>query len=408
MSDESKIKIELPKEHEFRFDVPQNSTISLKQQLVEGTAEYFGTELALGVAYQFDNEKGAIFTWYPGCVLELVGNCKHYISSETMMKEYLNIHNILQQNRTTALNEKKRGPRVMMVGPTDAGKSTLSRILCNWAARRGSQTIFVDVDVGQGSITIPGMVAAQEMTQPTPIGRVEYTASNPLSYFYGAVTPSENIPLYKNQVENLARDIDARCDDNEGAVRSSGLIVNTCGWVEGPGYQLILHAIDTFKCDILLVIGHPQVYEDLNRTYGSRGVNVIQLPRSSGVSKRDQGYRRKARTEKIKHYFHGLSEDLTPHTVTLDFKDVVILKVTPSTQKGTRLMEITPSGEVTHCILGVTYHATSMENVLSNNLAGFLYVSEVNVEKQKITFSSPSPGPFPSSYLLMNSLRWLK
>jgi len=37
----------------------------------------------------------------------------------------------------------------MVVGPTDVGKSTVCRLLLNYAARLGRGPIFVDLDVGQ-------------------------------------------------------------------------------------------------------------------------------------------------------------------------------------------------------------------------------------------------------------------
>ena len=37
----------------------------------------------------------------------------------------------------------------MIVGPTDVGKSTLCKILCNYAAKINRFPILVDLDVGQ-------------------------------------------------------------------------------------------------------------------------------------------------------------------------------------------------------------------------------------------------------------------
>ena len=42
----------------------------------------------------------------------------------------------------------------MVVGPTDVGKSTLTRLLCNYAARLGRAPLFVDLDVGQVHVFI--------------------------------------------------------------------------------------------------------------------------------------------------------------------------------------------------------------------------------------------------------------
>lgn len=49
----------------------------------------------------------------------------------------------------------------MIVGPTDVGKSTLCRILLNYAVRLGRRPIYVDLDVGQGSISIPGTIGEE-------------------------------------------------------------------------------------------------------------------------------------------------------------------------------------------------------------------------------------------------------
>ncbi len=40
-------------------------------------------------------------------------------------------------------------PQVLVVGPVDVGKSTVCRLLLNYAVRMGRQPCFVDLDVGQ-------------------------------------------------------------------------------------------------------------------------------------------------------------------------------------------------------------------------------------------------------------------
>lgn len=70
---------------------------------------------------------------------------------------YLNAHYALETMREKAEQEltksepnlNARGPCIMIAGPMDVGKSTLSRILCNYAVREGKTPIFVDLDLGQ-------------------------------------------------------------------------------------------------------------------------------------------------------------------------------------------------------------------------------------------------------------------
>ena len=47
-----------------------------------------------------------------------------------------------------------------MAGRTDSGKSTLCRILASYAVRLDRTPIFVDTDVGQCSVSIPGCITA--------------------------------------------------------------------------------------------------------------------------------------------------------------------------------------------------------------------------------------------------------
>ena len=58
-----------------------------------------------------------------------------YVAKQTPMMTYVNIHAALEQLRNQATEQKGRGPRIMITGPTDVGKSTLCRILVNYAVR---------------------------------------------------------------------------------------------------------------------------------------------------------------------------------------------------------------------------------------------------------------------------------
>lgn len=81
-----------------------------------------------------------------------------------------------------------QGPRVIVAGPTDSGKSTLCRMLLSWAAKRGWKPTYVDLDIGQGSISLPGSIGATPVEMP-----IDPVEGNPLEmpmvYFYGHTTP---------------------------------------------------------------------------------------------------------------------------------------------------------------------------------------------------------------------------
>ena len=96
------------------------------------------------------------------------------------MDQYINIHDVLQGQRDVCKSNAMKktdgpsstetpAPRVLLAGPTDSGKSTICKILTNYAVRCGSSPLFVDLDIGQGSLTVPGCVAACGVEHPVDV-----------------------------------------------------------------------------------------------------------------------------------------------------------------------------------------------------------------------------------------------
>ena len=48
----------------------------------------------------------------------------------------------------------------MVVGPPDSGKTTTAKILAAYAVRLDRTPIYVDLDVGKGSMAVPGTICA--------------------------------------------------------------------------------------------------------------------------------------------------------------------------------------------------------------------------------------------------------
>lgn len=151
--------VEIARECEYRFEVASNEKLTLK--LKSGSAEIFGVELAIDNEYTFQEQKVAVYTWY-GCTLETQGVADvAYTSDETPMNSYINLHAQLQKRRELArVTPDAHGPRVLVTGPADSGKSTLTQILINYALRLDENPTLVDLDPSQGWLSIPGTIAA--------------------------------------------------------------------------------------------------------------------------------------------------------------------------------------------------------------------------------------------------------
>ncbi|XP_043726182.1 protein CLP1 homolog [Telopea speciosissima] len=418
-------QVKLDKECELRVEVGIESPLRLR--LLTGTAEIFGTELPPEIWLTFPPRlKFAVFTWY-GATIELDGITEtDYTADETPMISYVNVHAILEGRRnrakasSTSDSDSSQGPRVIVVGPTDSGKSTLSKMLLSWAAKQGWKPTFVDLDIGQGCITVPGCIAATPIEMP--IDPVEgIPLEMPLVYFFGHTTPSVNAELYKVLVKELSQTLEKQFSGNAEA-RAAGMVINTMGWIEGVGYELLLHAIDTLNANVVLVLGQEKLCSMLKDVLRNKPhVDVVKLQRSGGVVSRNAKVRQKARSYRIREYFYGIANDLSPHSNLVSFSDLFVYRIGGGPQAPRsalpigaepaadpmRLVPVNINRDLIHLVLAVSY-AKEPDQIISSNIAGFIYITDIDIPRKKITYLAPSAGDLPSRYLIVGTLTWIE
>nr|CAD7574586.1 unnamed protein product [Timema californicum] len=431
-------EFKLDSDCELRFEVEsKNEKVTL--ELKNGMAEIFGTELVKGKSYHFTTgAKIAVFTWQ-GCTLELRGKIDvNYIAKETPMPGwvvsrdtdtmldrcvgeqenwsssvqtlqrniiprqgplnsplfactqpapqimYLNVHAALEQLRRSAEAGNTRGPITMVAGPTDVGKSTFCRLLLNYAVRMGRRPILVDLDVGQGQISVPGTIGALLVERPANVEE-GFSQQAPLVYHYGHASAGSNLALYNMLVSRLSEVVSERMQANRKA-NASGVIINTCGWVKGEGYKQLTHIAQAFEIDLIVVLDQERLYNELVRDMPTF-VKVVFLPKSGGVVERSQGTRAEGRDGRVREYFYGLRTPLYPHSFDVWFSDTKIYKVgapalpdscMPLGMKAednmTKLVAVSPGPNLLHHLLAVSFAASTEEDVITTNVAGFICV----------------------------------
>ncbi|CAD5113262.1 DgyrCDS2440 [Dimorphilus gyrociliatus] len=388
-----KVEYDLQAHSELRFEVEVNEPIQL--ELLEGTAEIYGSELVKGCVYKFyRGRKVAVFT-----------------AKETPMVLYVNVHAGLEQMRDQAAEQKSRGPRIMLAGPTDVGKSTICKMLVSWAARLKRTPILVDLDVGQPDLSIPGTIGASVIETPVDIEE-GYNLSGPLIFHFGHITPQNNIDLYKVLISRLAEAVSMRAQNIE-QTNYSGVVINTCGWVRDGGYRSIVHAAGAFEVDVVVVLDQERLYSELLRDM-PEFVKVIMLQKSGGVVERTRTVRETTRDKKIYEYFYGTREQaLYPHTFEVQWSSVKFFKIggpdlpesmlpvgiTLADNK-TKVVSVTPSRNLMYHVCSVSTANTEKE-IIQSNAAGFVVITQIDINKESVTLLSPSPGPLPFPYLLV-------
>jgi len=355
-------------ETELRCEVSSQEILSV--QITEGTAEIFGAELALNKEYNFCGRNLAIFTWY-GCKLtteisplvtgqsSMAGGsvASHlYVASDSPMISYINTHIQLEARRDVALANNEKGPRILVVGQPDSGKTTMTKLLSNYALRLDRKPVLVDLDVDQGLNSMPGSMSAIPLLKSCI--SVDADCSNtttPLIYSYGHANPKENFAYYKHSVYTLAKRVRERLA-NDPEANASGLVIDTCAWVDGSvaaasntslssaeSLNLIKFIANVFEVDIVLVMGADKLYSTLSSEVSNVAINtgtegasslaavhdsinksaitdgdeavllqnrstvVVKLFKSGGCVVRSAEARRESRRRAIHEYFYGKS-----------------------------------------------------------------------------------------------------
>lgn len=104
------------------------------------------------------------------------------------MQTYANVHLALEQMRVRALravhgsppssddegssNANPDPPRVLILGPANSGKTTVSKILINYAVRTGQEWTPMLVNTDPGEVNLYSLRSCPLLTRATDICRV--------------------------------------------------------------------------------------------------------------------------------------------------------------------------------------------------------------------------------------------
>ena len=161
------------------------------------------------------------------------------------------VRNVLKQ-------EKKR---IIIIGPSNSGKSTLSLYMANVFISHGLRPLLIDADVGQGDLAPPTCLGAAVMNFPeVDLWKVKTNCTN----FIGGIQP---VGYESKIISNIRRQLDT-------SLKHDLSIINTDGYIKGNG---LIHKIDLLKKiqpDCIIYLGGPNMDRNLMELFSHLPTNL--------------------------------------------------------------------------------------------------------------------------------------
>lgn len=234
----------------------------------------------------------------------------------------------------------------MLCGPKGAGKSTFATLLTNgilsMQRKEFTGIAFLDLDPGQPEYSVPGqlslLIIKGHNFGPPFVHSMSTAVSKVVrAHSIGAVTPGMDSELYLRCVLNLLKHYRSMLETQPRLA----LIINTPGWVQGTGLELLLGIMKASRPDKILYmseLGPKETVMALEEA--AKRTPIIKLPSQTKTS----AARTAAglRTMQMISYFHSNIDELGRQAWS------------PTPLTASRPLEITYSG-VESGILGLLF-----------------------------------------------------
>jgi polynucleotide 5'-hydroxyl-kinase GRC3/NOL9 len=138
---------------------------------------------------------------------------------------------------------------ILVTGPTDAGKTTLSTCIMNQAINRGLRPAIIDADVGQGDLAPPAAIGCGVVERQIFELRDVFTK---YIEFVGNTNPSGYHRLISRSVRRLYNRLKKEKGDS-GKVNM--IVINTDGYVTGEGLSGKIAIANKLKPDVIICLG---------------------------------------------------------------------------------------------------------------------------------------------------------
>lgn len=214
---------------------------------------------------------------------------------------------------------------VIIIGCTDSGKSSLTKYLCKRFVEDKLTVSFVDADVGQSTLGLPGTISTKTFHNEKDIEDFSFERMS----YVGTLNPATNIPLIIKATKFITA---------IGKENSPLILLDTSGLVTGEiGKNLKISKINAIKPNYIIALQREKELEHILELISS--IRIRRLKVSHMVRTRKREERINYRKKKFEDYFNkqNLEEYIVFQKKTKFFYKGQLLNIIKSTDflKGT-------------------------------------------------------------------------
>ena len=452
----------IPQGSQWKIKLINDAKVTVR--VISGIAEIFGTELATDVEYHFQNWCFSIFAveethleWKSADLQQ--DDVRQDIQPNLTAHILYNLHFTLEKIRYSSYT----GPRVMVIGEKNSGKTSLARTLCSYANKdRAYQPLYINLDPTNAVFSPPGCLTATPVSdildpqlaiwgQSMTSGATEFHPKQPLVKNYGLETIAENYDYYTHAVKQLARSVGERFQADP-IVQRSGCIIDTPPLSSlSENLNELLLCISEFGVTFVVLLAG--TFDDKGEDSGDHVVSetteevglepkerkpsgkdlldkvekilrpyvgdfLVKIPCLSGRVDVDDVYMRAQQRVAIREYFYGNTRTvLSPYSVGVDFNFFTIWKpqtMEEANSSGLSSTALVPveinKSNLQHALIAITYadRKAKMEEVMEAPILGYALITDVNEKRMKLKILVPVPGAFPNNATILTEYRYLE
>lgn len=424
-------KLTVPANHLWRIELGVDDKLSL--QVTSGVAEIFGTELANNVDYSFWDWKFGIYAVEE---TEIEWKCAHLHGKElsivpnTTAHVVYNLHFALEKMRSSTFD----GPRIMVVGERNTGKTALCRTLASYAIKyKPYQPLFVNLNPVEAIFSPPGCLTATPVSstldaqlprwgESMTSGATKLHGKQPMVKNFGFENIHDNRPYYNKVAGQLFHVVKERLQ-NDPLVHRSGCIIDTPPLEScDDEYTEITNAIKGLRVDYIVILCNDdesgrEIFGKVSKVVRPLiGDKLLRVPKISGVFQKDDIHIRALQRAAIREYFYGDTRTvLSPYNVGCDTTEITVWKSKSALQEEagdltTLEPAVIDSSNLQYALVAISYapRKSVSEDVVKAPILGFGLVTEFNEKRNKVRILLPVPGRLPPNALILTAFRYLE